>query len=134
MKSSGREETGAIAAYLVSDGIDQCRIGFLQRHFVPHARSFDGVLARVTEVYSSINSEIPIKRKKCRHNMGCCLAALISELPAPAANTIHLMAPLPQASWPELQDRTKMTRKTQDSYKKWMKQLSRVTIRQALVH
>jgi hypothetical protein len=85
INSSGKEET-AIAAYLVSDGIDQCRVGFLQRHFVPHARSFDGVLAQVTEVYS-ITSESPIKRKKCRHNMGCCLAALISELP-PTANTI----------------------------------------------
>ena len=54
---------------------------------MPHSRSFDGVLAQVTEVYS-ITSESPIKRKKCRHNMGCCLAALISKLPAPAANTI----------------------------------------------
>ena len=85
INSSGKEET-AIAAYLVSDGIDQCRVGFLQRHFVPHARSFDGVLAQVTEVYS-ITNDSPIKRKKCRHNMGCCLAALISELP-PTANTI----------------------------------------------
>ena len=63
MNSSGREET-AIAAYLVSDGIDPCRVRFLQRHFVPHTRSFDGVLAQVTEVYS-ITSKSLIKRKKC---------------------------------------------------------------------
>jgi hypothetical protein len=74
-----KEET-AIAAYHVSDGIDQCRVGFLQRHFVAHARSFDGVLAQVTEVYS-ITSDSPIKRRKCRHNMGCCIAAIISDLP-----------------------------------------------------
>ncbi len=86
MESSGREET-VIAAYLASDGIDPCRVRFLQRHFVPHTRSFDGVLVRVTEVYS-ITSKSLIKRKKCRHNIGCCLAALISELTAPAANTI----------------------------------------------
>lgn len=85
MNSSGKEET-AIAAYLVSDGIDQCRVGFLQRHFVAHARSFDGVLAQVTEVYS-ITSDSSIKRKKCRHNMGCCLAALISELPKTGTST-----------------------------------------------
>jgi len=77
INSSGKEET-AIAAYLVSDGIDQCRVGFLQRHFVAHARSFNGVLAQVTEVYS-ITSDSSIKRKKCCHNMGCCLAALISK-------------------------------------------------------
>ena len=85
INSSGKEET-AIAAYLVSDGIDQCRVGFLQRHFVAHARSFDGVLAQVTEVYS-ITSDSSIKRKKCRHNMGCCLAALISELPKTGTST-----------------------------------------------
>ena len=49
LNSLGREET-AIAAYHVSDGIDQCRFGFLQRHFVAHAKTFDGVLAQVTEV------------------------------------------------------------------------------------
>ena len=84
VNSLGREET-AIAAYHVSDGIDQCRVGFLQRHFVAHAKTFDGVLAQVTEVYT-VGSESPIKRKKCRHNMGCCLAAIISsEFPSAAA-------------------------------------------------
>ena len=78
----GREET-AIAAYHVSDGIDQCRVGFLQRHFVAHAKTFDGVLAQVTEVYSA-GSDSPIKRKKWRHNMGCCLAAVISDFPSAA--------------------------------------------------
>ena len=63
INSSAKEET-AIAAYLVSDGIDQCQVGFLQRHFVAHATSFDGVLAQVTEVYS-ITSDSLIKRKKC---------------------------------------------------------------------
>jgi hypothetical protein len=75
----GKEET-ALAAYHLSDGIDQCCVGFLQRHFVSHALTFDGALAQVTEVYS-ITSDSAIKRKKCRHNMGCCLASLISDFP-----------------------------------------------------
>ncbi len=37
LNSLGREEP-TIAAYHVSDGIDQCRVGFLQRHIVAHAR------------------------------------------------------------------------------------------------
>ena len=61
LDSQGREET-AIAAYLVSDEINQCRVGFLQRHLVAHAKSFDGVLAQVTQVYS-VTSESPSKRK-----------------------------------------------------------------------
>jgi hypothetical protein len=85
INSSGKEET-AIAAYLVSDGIDQCRVGFLQRHFVAHARSFDGVLAQGY----SITSDSSIKRKKCRHNMGCCLAALMSKLPKTGTSTTEL--------------------------------------------
>ena len=78
LNSLGIEET-AIAAYHVSDGIDQYCVGFLQRHFVAHAKTFDGVLAQVTEVYS-VGSDSPIKRKKWRHNMGCCLAALMMEM------------------------------------------------------
>ena len=75
----GKEET-ALAVYHVSDGIDQCHVGFLQCHFVLHALTFDGPLAQVTEVYS-ITSDSTIKRKKCRHNTGCCLASLISDFP-----------------------------------------------------
>ena len=108
MNSSGKEET-AIAAYLVSDGIDQCRVGFLQRHFVAHARSFDGVLAQVTEVYS-ITSDSPIKRKKCRHNYGCCLAAIISELPRTgiSATTSFLKRVARQDEEDELTDPTRL--------------------------
>jgi hypothetical protein len=76
------EET-AIAAYLVSDGIDQCRVGFLQRHLLKYVCQYDGVLAQVTEVYCA-DSESPTKRKKYHHNRGCCLAAIISSIPADA--------------------------------------------------
>jgi hypothetical protein len=85
LNSLGREEA-AIAAFLILDGIDQCRVGFLQRQFVALAKTFDGVLALVTEVYS-VGSDSPIKQQKCRHNMGCCLAALISDFPSAAKYT-----------------------------------------------
>jgi hypothetical protein len=51
LNSLGQEET-AIAAYRVSDGINQCRVGFLQCQFVAHTKAFDGLLAQVLEVYS----------------------------------------------------------------------------------
>jgi len=90
LNSLGQEET-SIAAYYVSDGIDRCCVGFLQRQFVAHAKTFDGVLAQVTEVYS-VGSDSPIKRKKCRHNMGCCLAAHISDFPSAAKYTTSTAA------------------------------------------
>ena len=63
--SFGQEET-AIAAFHVSDGIDQCHVGFLPCHFVPHApASFDGVLVQVTEIYSPTSKSVS-KRKKFR--------------------------------------------------------------------
>jgi hypothetical protein len=73
-----KEET-AIAAYHVSDGIDLCRVGFLQRHLVKHWKRYDGVLAQVIEVYSN-ESESPTSRRKFHCNKGCCVAAIISPL------------------------------------------------------
>jgi hypothetical protein len=44
LNSLGREVT-AIAAYHFSDDFNQYRVGFLQRQFVAHAKTFDGFLA-----------------------------------------------------------------------------------------
>ena len=74
------------AEWSLVDGIDQCHVGFLPCHFVPHAPSFDGVLVQVTEVYSPTTSKsVSKKRKKFCHNVVCCLDTLIRELPAWAA-------------------------------------------------
>jgi hypothetical protein len=48
----GMEET-AIPANWVSDGIDCCCMGFLQRHLVKHSKHYDGALAQITEIYSA---------------------------------------------------------------------------------
>ena len=83
LNTDGAEET-AIAAYLVSDGIDQCRVGFLLRHLVvSHTKKYDGALAQMTEVYTR-ESESSSKRKKYHHNRGCCVAAIISSIRLPA--------------------------------------------------
>ena len=79
VSQQGQEEA-AIAVYWVSDGIDRCRVGFLQRHLVMHWKQYEGVLAQVTEVYA-MDSESPFKRKKFHHNKGMCVAAIISSLP-----------------------------------------------------
>ncbi len=90
LNTKGAEET-TIAAYLVSDGIDQCQVGFLPRHLVPHAKNYDGALAQITEVYTR-ESESPSKRKKDHQHRGCCLAAIISSIPpsTPTGSAIPL--------------------------------------------
>ena len=76
--TNGKEES-AIAVYHVSDGIDCCRVGFLQRHLVKHWKQYDGVLAQIIDVYCK-QSESPSIRRKVHHNKGCCVAAIISSL------------------------------------------------------
>jgi len=74
----GKEEP-ALAAYVVSDGVDSCRVGFLPRHVLKHSSKYDGMLAQITEVYSK-GSPSPTNRRKFHHNNGCYIAVVISSL------------------------------------------------------
>ena len=78
-KPEGEEET-AIAAVWVTDGIDRCRVGFLQRHMVAYAEQYDGALAQITRVLSADDGDSAEKRLYHK-NRGSCYATLISHLP-----------------------------------------------------
>ncbi len=52
IQGKGREET-TIATYWVTDGVNRCCVGFLQRHMVKQAARFDGALAQVTRVFNA---------------------------------------------------------------------------------
>ena len=74
----GQEET-AIACYWVSDGIDRCRVGFLMRHMVAHARRYDGALAQVTKVFSADDFQCNREERRLFYSKrGCCQATIIS--------------------------------------------------------
>jgi hypothetical protein len=70
---------------VVVDGIDRCRVGFLQRHLVKHWKQYDGVLAQVIDVFSK-DSASPTSRRKFHHNKGCCVASIISSVSEDTAN------------------------------------------------
>ena len=72
----GKEES-AIAAFLVSDGVDRCRVGYLPKFHVTHWKSLEGALAQITEIYTE-DSDSPTKRQKHYRNSGCAIGALIS--------------------------------------------------------
>ena len=76
----GKEET-AIAAYWITDGLERCRVGFLQRHMVMHVSRYDGALAQVTSVLGNDNSYDKGERKLFHHNRGFCYATIISASP-----------------------------------------------------
>lgn len=102
---NGKEDS-AIAAYLVSDGIDRCRVGFLPRHLVKHWKQYDGVLAQVIDVYSK-DSASPTSRRKFHHNKGFCVAAIISALPD---NTINQISQQKRSAEPPAEVSTKRQR------------------------
>jgi hypothetical protein len=79
IQAGGGEET-AIAAVWVTDGMDRCRVGFLQRHMVAHAAQYDGALAQITRVLSADDGDTA-ERRLHHKNRGCCYATIISHLP-----------------------------------------------------
>ena len=67
----------AVGVYWVSDGVDQCLVGYLHCHQVKHLNKLEGALCQVTEVYSD-NSDSPMKWHKHKKNFGCAIAAIVS--------------------------------------------------------
>ena len=70
-------EQSVVGVYWVSDGVDQCLVGFLHRHQVKHLNKLEGALCQVTEVYSD-NSDSPTKCHKHKKNFGGAIAAIVS--------------------------------------------------------
>jgi len=70
----GREEA-AIAAHLVSDGIDKCRVGFLGREFVKDAGKYDGKLVQITKFLFDSEEEEDVQFSD--KNAGFCRGMLI---------------------------------------------------------
>ena len=62
----------------MSDGVDQCLVGYLHCHQVKHLNKLEGALCQVTEVYSD-NSDSPTKwHKHKKKNFGCAIVAIVS--------------------------------------------------------
>ena len=66
----------ALAVYLVVDGRDTCRVGFLKKNLVKHSNLYVGKLAQVNEIYSD-ESASSIKKKINHQNGGCARAELL---------------------------------------------------------
>ena len=74
LNDKNKEETD-IAAYWVTYGVHQCRVGFLPSFCIKHKSDFDRKLAHITELLSkSSNSS---DRKKSQRNCGVATAVMI---------------------------------------------------------
>jgi hypothetical protein len=74
------KEEMALAINWVSNGIDRCRVGFLPKAYVPHAKLWDGVWCQVVFVGSADNPS-SVVRRKCHQYCAYARVAVISALP-----------------------------------------------------
>ena len=66
----------AIEVRRIVQGVETCRVGFLQRTYVPHFERYVNKFAQVREVWSA-EEESKTKRYMFHHNHGCCIAGMM---------------------------------------------------------
>ena len=83
---AGAEEDG-IEVRRFEDGVETCRVGFLQHCYVKHSARYDGKVAKVKEIWS-VDDDSATKRQMVHRNMGCCLAGVMSPVFVPGVEDI----------------------------------------------
>ena len=73
---NGKEESGVVVLW-VTDGVDWCCVGFLQKHLVKKWRQFEDKLYQVTDMLAY--SESSTKRRLSYRNHGACIVTPIEE-------------------------------------------------------
>jgi hypothetical protein len=77
--TTGNKED-CLVAYVVGDGVmTWCKVGYLPRHLaICRAKDYNGMYARVVEVYSPRSLNIT-KRQKRHRNLGCYVATVLGD-------------------------------------------------------
>jgi hypothetical protein len=72
-------EEDVVEVFHVKEGRKTCKVGYLAKHLAFYADRYDGLCARITEVYSGDQTvcENAAKQLKFHHNIGCCVAVII---------------------------------------------------------
>ena len=75
----GEEEEDVLEVYFLEDGLATCKVGYLPKHLAFRADRYDGLCARILEVYSSDSAECDCvaKRSKYHRIFGCCVATVL---------------------------------------------------------
>jgi hypothetical protein len=74
----GDKEEDVISVYRLKKGVRTCKVGYLPKHLAVWAHCYDGLCARVSEVYSGdiLQCASVAKRQKHHRKEGCCLATI----------------------------------------------------------
>ncbi len=74
-----KEEEEVLSVFLIEGRGKSCKVGYLPKHLAVSADRYDGLCARVSEIYTS-NAErcsSVAKRQKWHRNEGCCITVIV---------------------------------------------------------
>ena len=74
-KEGLREDS--IEVHRIDQGVETCRVGFLQRTYVPHAERYVNKFAQVREVWLALDVSKTKQYMFHQHNHGCCIAGMM---------------------------------------------------------
>ena len=66
-----------MVVYLVTDGVDHCKLGYLPKRYLRFANELNGELVQVVEILEDGNLPDRIKSRKSK---GMCRAALVGNV------------------------------------------------------
>ena len=74
----GKEED-VLEVFLLDKGLRTCKVGYLPKHLAYRADRYDGLCARIAEIYSgdAAYCDCVAKRQKYHRNVGCCVAVIV---------------------------------------------------------
>ena len=73
------DEENTLEVYFLEEGLQTCKVGYLGKHLAFRADLYDGLCARINEVYSNDRAvcECASKRQKYHRNFGCCVTTIL---------------------------------------------------------
>jgi len=74
----GGDEEDVLEVFHLDSGIMGCKVGYLPKHLAAQADRYDGLCARIVEIYSSNRTLCAsiTKRQKYHCGVGCCMATI----------------------------------------------------------
>jgi hypothetical protein len=74
----GRAEEDVLEVFHLNSGIMGCKVGYSPKHLAARADRYDGLCARIAEIYSSNRTLCAsvAKHQKYHRGVGCCVATI----------------------------------------------------------
>ena len=74
-----RKDKDVLEVFVVKQGIQRCKVGYLPKHLVARANRSNGLCTRVVKIYSRdpVTCDNVAKRQKFHRNVGCCLEMIL---------------------------------------------------------